>query len=156
MYAVLELRPKNFISKNVKIIEHTKNAKQKTREQCSRSTLLSWPKRQEARWGFTSWETVMRRHTASLPESNCMLRKRQRQWHRYRQGQEVSPPGMFTQQQKLRVGVSDINEMLKKRPRQYDTKSVFLGSIACWQKCRDTDRQWPFLGAIACWDNRQT
>ena len=31
MYAVLELRPKSFINKNVKMIEHTKNAK-KTRE----------------------------------------------------------------------------------------------------------------------------
>ena len=31
------------------------------------ATLLSWPKRQEARWGFTNWETVIRRQTASLP-----------------------------------------------------------------------------------------
>ena len=32
MYTLLELRPRNFIGKNVKIIDHTKNAKQKTRE----------------------------------------------------------------------------------------------------------------------------
>ena len=36
-------------------------------------TLLSWPKRQEARWGFTNWETVMRRQTASLPGIICIF-----------------------------------------------------------------------------------
>ena len=34
---------------------------------------MSWPKRQDGRWGLTNWETVMRKQTASLPGSICII-----------------------------------------------------------------------------------